>query len=61
VLAKGTARRLGRFVAKAGVPRDPQERLRLGLIRAVTVVNRLPRSGLGLSIINAALTGIKIR
>jgi hypothetical protein len=55
------ARRLGRFVAQAGVPQDPNERLRLGMERAVTVVNRLPRRGLGESVINGALTAIKVR
>jgi hypothetical protein len=55
------ARRLGRFVAQAGVPQDPQERLRLGMARAVSVVNRLPRGGLGESVINTALAAIKMR
>ena len=35
------ARRLGRFVAQAGVPHDPNERLRLGLAAAETAVNAL--------------------
>jgi hypothetical protein len=55
------ARRLGRFIAQAGVPQDPQERLRLGMTRAVSVVNRLPRSGLGESVINTALAAIRVR
>jgi hypothetical protein len=55
------ARRLGRFVAQAGVPQDPNERLRLGMERAVAVVNRLPRRGLGEAVINGALAAIKVR
>ncbi len=55
------ARRLGRFVAQAGVPQDPNERLRLGMARAVAVVNRLPTNGLGERVINGALAVIKVR
>ena len=38
----GAARRLGRFVAQAGVPNDPQARLRGGLEAAAGAVRRLP-------------------
>lgn len=55
------ARRLGRFILQAGVPQDPQQRLQQGLRAAVVVVNRLPRGGLGESVINGALAIIKTR
>ncbi|WP_421863050.1 eCIS core domain-containing protein [Motiliproteus sp.] len=55
------ARRLGRFVAQAGVPRDPQQRLRRGLDAAKRVVTRLPRNELGEALIRRALALIKTR
>ncbi|RDE24689.1 DUF4157 domain-containing protein [Motiliproteus coralliicola] len=55
------ARRLGRFVAQAGVPRDPQQRLRRGLGAAKRVVARLPRNELGEALIRRALALIKTR
>jgi hypothetical protein len=55
------ARRLGRFVAQAGVPQDPQERLQLGMARAVSVVNRLPGNRIGEALINPVLIPIRVR
>jgi hypothetical protein len=55
------ARRLGRFVAQAGVPRDPRERLRRGLRAARAIVRRLPRNNLGEAIIRRALAVIRTR
>ena len=55
------ARRLGRFVAQAGLPQDPQERSRLGMQRAVAVVNRLPGNRIGEALINPVLAPIRVR
>jgi len=55
-----TAKRLGKLVAQAGVPQDPDERVRLGLQAAVAIVQRLSGS-LTTSLINGALAVIKTR
>ena len=55
------ARRVGRFVAQAGVPQDPAERLRLGMQRAVSAVNRLPGNRVGEALINPLLVPIRAR
>ena len=56
------ARRLGRFVAQAGVPNDPRERLRLGMDAAVAVVARRPGGGpLNAGLINGLMTAIRVR
>ncbi len=55
------ARRLGRFVAQAGVPQDPNERLRLGMQAAVSAVNRFSGTRVGSAVLNPLLQGIKIR
>jgi len=57
----GAARQLGRFVAQAGLPHDPNERLRLGLDAATAVVNALRGPALTAALINPVLTAIKIR
>ncbi|HET9976054.1 MAG TPA: DUF4157 domain-containing protein [Burkholderiaceae bacterium] len=55
------ARRLGRFVAQAGVPNDPGERLRLASRASIAIAARLPRSGLTAPIIARAHDAIKLR
>ena len=56
----GAARRLGRFIAQAGVPQDPNERLRLASAAAVAAARRLrgPVSG---GILRPLLGGIQTR
>ncbi|WP_437971300.1 DUF4157 domain-containing protein [Sorangium sp. So ce260] len=54
------ARRLGRFVAQAGVPQDPNERLRLAVQAAVAAARRL-RQGATRPLLNGILAGIKLR
>ncbi len=54
------ARRVGRFVAQAGVPNDPNERLQLASQRAVAVASRL-RGRATKPLLDAALTAIRIR
>ncbi|HEV2817326.1 MAG TPA: DUF4157 domain-containing protein [Allosphingosinicella sp.] len=54
------ARRLGRFVAQAGVPHDPAERLRLAARSAVAAARRL--SGrITVPILEAALAAVRVR
>lgn len=55
------ARRLGRFVAQAGVPQDPQERLRLAVDAGTSAVNALSGSSIGQSLITPLLAPIRIR
>ena len=55
------ARRLGRFVASAGVPRDPQLRLRAAMQLAIHAVNRFSGRRVGRAVLNPILRGIKIR
>jgi Bacterial toxin 4 len=55
------ARRLGRFVAQAGVPQDPQERLRLAARASMAIARTLPNRGLTGAIIERAHNAIKVR
>jgi hypothetical protein len=55
-----TARRLGRFIAQAGVPQDPNERLRLAAQSAVAAARRLT-GRITQGLLNPILQGIKIR
>jgi hypothetical protein len=55
------ARRLGRFVAQAGVPNDPNERLRLGTRAAVEIVNRFAGRPVAASVVNPLLTAVRTR
>ena len=48
-------------VAQAGLPADPNERLKLGMAAAVSVVNRFAGRKVGMVILNPLLTGIKVR
>jgi hypothetical protein len=56
-----TARRLGRFVAQAGLPQDPNERLRLGLQAAVRAINALSGRAVTRVVIAPALALIRTR
>lgn len=55
------ARRLGRFIAQAGVPQDPAERLRLGMRAALAAVNRFAGRRVGAAVLNPLLAAIRIR
>jgi hypothetical protein len=54
------ARRLGRFVAQAGVPNDPNERLRLALAAARTLA-RAAGSRIGRAVVVRALDVLRVR
>lgn len=56
-----TARRLGRFIAQAGVPHDPAERLRLASRASGAIARRLPRNGVTAAVIDRAHDAIKVR
>ena len=55
-----SARKLGRFVAQAGVPQDPNERLRLAAQAAVTAAQRLSGKATR-SLLEPVLQAIKVR
>ena len=55
------ARRLGRFVAQAGVPQDPNERLQLAKKAALNAVNRFAGKRVGDAILRPLLSAIRIR
>ncbi|MCF8243563.1 MAG: DUF4157 domain-containing protein [Saprospiraceae bacterium] len=57
----GLARRFVRGVAQAGVPRDPNERLRLGMAAAVGAVNRFAGRRVGRAVLTPLLSGIRTR
>jgi Domain of unknown function (DUF4157) len=54
------ARKLGRFIAQAGVPQDPNERLRLGMQAAQGAIKRLSGT-LTQALISPVLAAIKTR
>jgi Domain of unknown function (DUF4157)/Bacterial toxin 4 len=54
------ARKLGRFIAQAGVPHDPAERLRLAGEAAIAAAQRL-RGRVTTSILNGVLGAIRVR
>jgi hypothetical protein len=54
------ARRLGRFVAQAGVPQDPNERLRLAARDAVAAARRLTGT-VTRALLNPVLQAVKLR
>jgi hypothetical protein len=54
------ARRLGRFIAQAGVPQDPATRLRLAA-RAAVAAARALRGRVTVGLLTPALGGIKVR
>jgi hypothetical protein len=55
------ARRIGRFIAQAGLPSDPNERLRLGMQAAVSAVKRLAAGRVTQAMIAPVLAAIKLR
>ncbi|MDI1478915.1 Rossmann-like fold-containing protein [Polyangium sp. y55x31] len=55
------ARRLGKFVAQAGVPQDPNTRLRLGTQAAVAAVNRFAGTRVGAAVLTPLLAVIRTR
>jgi Novel toxin 15 len=55
------ARKIGSFIAQAGVPKDPNERLRLGLAAATTAVNALRGPAVTATLITPVLGAIKVR
>ena len=55
------ARRLGRFVAQAGLPQDPEERLQLGLRAAISAINRLPGNRVGRALVTPLMGAIRAR
>jgi len=56
-----TAKKVGTAVVQAGLPKDPAERLRLGLRAAIAAVNALRGSVVTATVINSVLRAIKIR
>jgi hypothetical protein len=56
-----TARRLGRMVAQAGVPQDPNERLRLGMAAALAATNRFAGRPTARPLLETLLGAIKVR
>ncbi len=57
----GMARRFVRGVAQAGVPQDPNERLRLGMQAAVGAVNRFSGRAVGMAVLEPLILAIKTR
>jgi hypothetical protein len=55
------ARRLGRFIAQAGLPQDPVERLRLGTDAAVAAANRFAGRPVGAAVLQPLLAAIRMR
>jgi uncharacterized protein DUF4157/putative RNase toxin 15 of polymorphic toxin system len=55
------AKKLGKFVAQAGLPQDPTERLRLGMPAAVSAVNRFAGKRVGAIALNPLLAAVKVR
>ncbi len=57
----GVLKKIGGAIAQAGLPADPNERLKLGMAAAVAVVNRLPGNRVGKILITPVLAPIKLR
>lgn len=57
----GVLKKVGGAVAQAGLPADPNERLKLGMNAALAVVNRFAGKRVGKIVLNPLLGGIKIR
>jgi len=55
------AKKLGKFVAQAGVPQDPKERFNQGMEMAEKAVNRFAGKKVGKVVLTPLLTGIKVR
>src|SRR5262249_52800980 len=54
-------KKLGSAVAQAGLPADPNERLRLGMQAAANVVNRFAKKKVAKALLDPLLIGIKTR
>jgi hypothetical protein len=57
----GMAKKLGKFLLRAGVPADPKERLRLGMRAAVAAANTLAGKTVGKPILARLLPAIQTR
>ncbi|HUV29301.1 MAG TPA: hypothetical protein VMW34_18205 [Anaerolineales bacterium] len=55
------ARRMGRFIAQAGVPQDPNERARQGMQAAIRAVNRFAGRRVGAVVLTPLLSIVKVR
>jgi hypothetical protein len=55
------ARKVGKFFAQAGTPKDPQQKLEQGLATATTAVNALSGASVTAGLITPVLGAIKIR
>jgi len=55
------AKKLGKFVAQAGVSQDPNERLRLGMAAGTAVANRFARRPIGRRVLEPLLGAVKVR
>ena len=55
------ARAIGRLVAQAGVPQDPNERLRLGVQAAIAAANRFAGRRVGAAVLTPLLAAIRVR
>lgn len=56
-----TLKKAGAKVLQAGLPKDPNERLRLGMQKALSALNRFAGKKVGKVVLNPLLAGIKIR
>ncbi len=55
------AKKLGKFVAQAGLPEDPNERLKLGMSAAVGAANRFAGKKVGAIVLRPLLEAVKVR
>ena len=56
------ARRVGRFIAQAGVPNDPAVRLRLGMAAAMSIIAARPRSSrLSAALVAGLIGAVRVR
>jgi hypothetical protein len=55
------ARKIGRFIAQAGLPQDPGERLKLGMAAATAAANRFAGKGVGAAVLLPLFGAIKTR
>jgi hypothetical protein len=56
-----TAKKLGKLVVQAGVPADPNERLRVGMGQAAAAVNRFAGRPVGKAVLDPLLAAITLR
>jgi hypothetical protein len=55
------AKKLGRFIVQAGTPKDPKERLKVGLQAAVSAANRFAGKRVGAMVLTPLLGAVKVR